>query len=485
MNTTVDRRLHVLLHAVAAGLLGWAGYGAGALPGIAVHWAHLRSPLLAAAAVMLVLGALPRHSILAGVGRRAALLTIVVVPAIACLEAGFRCVGFDFRQQAAALARVPPFYRKPAVPCGTVFFRREGPLQWTGPVIRRMVEIQGLDPSPYAAENEITVVYDEHGFRNETRPPVWDVAVAGDSFTELGHLPFDQLFTTLLGQKLSRRVLNLGVSNTGPLTQLEYLSRYGLSPATRDWIVVFFEGNDLADLLYERAAEHRFAATGRRDHRVIRKQTSFLRAVGERIRGAPGTPRPPESGLEAHLRLGDRRLPVTVGPGPDDSLGSGDVVREALGGFLDRFAALAATHGVRPWLAYMPCKRRVWHDRLDFMDTAPESVRDWTPGGLPEAVGAMCAERGIRFVNLTASLQTGVRSTGAPLYNPLFDSHLDAPGSRVVAEALAAAWETEQPQPACARSGPDGSASSRSSGSSNATPAAGRNRHPATSSVTR
>ena len=56
----------------------------------------------------------------------------------------------------------------------------------------------------------ITVQYDEAGFRNPAGMLDWDIAVAGDSFTELGYLRHEDLFTTVLGQILDARVLNLG-----------------------------------------------------------------------------------------------------------------------------------------------------------------------------------------------------------------------------------------------------------------------------------
>ena len=59
---------------------------------------------------------------------------------------------------------------------------------------------------------------------------------------------YDQLFTTILGKMLNIRVLNLGVSHTGPLTQLSYLQDYGVSPSTKHVVIVFYEGNDLSDL---------------------------------------------------------------------------------------------------------------------------------------------------------------------------------------------------------------------------------------------
>ncbi len=116
-------------------------------------------------------------------------------------EVAFRLAGYDFRRTAATLHQLAPFYRKPTVPTGTVYFRRPGPQTWTGRVIWSCLEYLHLHPNPYTNEAPITGVYDGNGFRNETGGTDWDLAVAGDSFTELGHLPCAHLFTSILADQ--------------------------------------------------------------------------------------------------------------------------------------------------------------------------------------------------------------------------------------------------------------------------------------------
>lgn len=436
--------LHRLLHAAAGGLLLLAGLAVGALPGIAVHWRAFRAPLLGAGAILILVGGLRADRRVARISRGCCLVSAAAVLTLAAIELGFRAARFDFRRQAARLQQMPPFYRKPTIPTGTVFYRREGPLEWHGPVIRRMLDCVGLDSGAYAAEPAITVRYDALGFRNEPRPAAWELAVAGDSFTELGHLPFDELFTTRLAAALDIRVLNLGVGNTGPLTQLSYLRDYGLSPATRQVLIVFFEGNDLEDLVFERAAEQQFEATGRRGFRTVRSQTSFLRAVGEQVRSRTSHSPPADPPVEGYLKLANRRLPVTVGTAPGGWTELPPATRAALERFCAQFSDFARDHGVRAWLAYMPCKRRVWHGHLEFAAAAAETVRGWEPSDLPAVLNGLCATHAIRFLDLTPALVAGLRGAGEPGYNLLYDSHLNARGSRAVAEVLSAALRSDR-----------------------------------------
>lgn len=421
----------------AGGLLFLAAGAAGAVNEIAVHWRQYQSPLLAAGAAVLLLGALRPPLRLAHGLRGLCVLTIALITGVAAVEVFFRAVRFDFRRQAALWQQTPPFFRKPTVPTGTVFFRREGPLEWTGPVTRRVLEVLNLDATAYADEPVITVRYDELGFRNEPRPAAWEIVVAGDSFTELGHLPCAELFTTRLAQSLGRRVLNLGVGNTGPLTHLSYLEDYGNSPATREAMLVFFEGNDLADLAYERETELRFQATGKRPLRQFHPQTSFLRAVGERIRsGSPRVPRSPPP-VDACFLARTGRVAVTLGPPPPGRADLTPAMVEALESCFSRFGAWGRRHGIRTWLAYMPGKQRVWHTLLEFAPDAPETIAHWSPTELPTAIAELCARHGIRFVDLAPALVADTQAHGELVFNHLYDSHLNARGSRVVAQALA------------------------------------------------
>jgi hypothetical protein len=409
----------------------------GTVTGVAVHWRQLQSPLLASGAVVVLLAALRPPPRVARVLRGLCVVTIGLIVGVAAVEVFFRAVRFDFRRPAALWQQTPPFFRKPTVPTGTVFFQRDGPLEWTGPVTRRVLEVLKLDATAYADEPVITVRYDELGFRNEPRPAAWEIVIAGDSFTELGHLPFTELFTTRLAQALGRRVLNLGVGNTGPLTHLSYLEDYGVSPATREAMLVFFEGNDLADLAYERGAELRFRATGKRPLREFHPQTSFLRAVGERIRtGDLRAPRRPPP-VDGYFLARTGRVAVTLGPPPPGRADLTPATVEALESCFSRFAAWGRRHGIRTWLAYMPGKQRVWHTRLEFAPDAPDTIANWSPTDLPAAIADLCARHGTRFVDLTPALVADTQAHGGLVFNHLYDSHLNARGSRVVAQALA------------------------------------------------
>src|SRR5262249_49799046 len=145
------------------------------------------------------------------------------------LEGFCRLTQFDFAQEERKWRAVPPYWRAPIIPSGEAFFRRPGPEPWAGQVLNIRVQQLHIFPNPYTNEPAVTLVYDEQGFRNEGGWTDWEVAIAGDSFTEQGYLTSDQMFTTILGKLINARVLNLGVSYTGPLSQLSYLRDYGIA----------------------------------------------------------------------------------------------------------------------------------------------------------------------------------------------------------------------------------------------------------------
>ncbi len=440
-NPAVNRpspRLHVILHLVTGGCLLLAAWGVGSIESIALHWFGWRRPLLLAG---LLTGALAGFYARPGVSRwttRWCLLALTLTGLASGAEALFRVLGHDFRRQAEALARTPPYYRKPTVPLGEVFFRREGPLTWTGPVIRQQLERLGLPADAYRDEPTVTVRYDSDGFRNDPPLGAWAVAVAGDSFVELGYLPQEELFTSLLAERLGRPVRNLGVSNTGPLTHLCYLEHFGLSPDLREAVIMFYEGNDLQDLLIEHRALERFRATGRRDYRVLRPQTSLLRALGEKWRSG-GAPLPPPEVLVTNALALTRHgeVPVTLGhrlapevEPPADAAG-------ALGPFLERFAAFGRAHGVRVWLAYMPCKTRVLEGRFRWLTPEDEARAVPLPTTLPDWIAEACRAAGVHFHDLTPALREAARGGDALVFNALYDPHLNARGAAAVAASLA------------------------------------------------
>ena len=197
--------------------------------------------------------------ILAGLGCLVTLLGLVLPAAmlakaslaVSCtlllllsFEAGFRLVGYDFQRSREAFEAVPICYRQAIVPLAPVYFRRPGPDRWHGKPMSVYFRSQGGLPE----ESDVTITYDSEGFRNPDHLADWDIVVVGDSFVELGFLPFEELFTTHLGESLNKSVKNLGVSYEGTFTEIAYLERYGKSPSTKHAILVFFEGNDLFDI---------------------------------------------------------------------------------------------------------------------------------------------------------------------------------------------------------------------------------------------
>jgi len=93
------------------------------------------------------------------------------------------------------------------------------------------------------------VRYDHNGFRNQTDLKSADIVVIGDSFVEGLTVSDAQLVTSLLAHLQGKVVANLGQSTYGPQQELIVLKRYGLPLRPRTVVWMFFEGNDLADVI--------------------------------------------------------------------------------------------------------------------------------------------------------------------------------------------------------------------------------------------
>ena len=386
-----------------------------------------------------------------------ALALVSTALAVGALEAGFRLADFDFEWKAHAFNTVPIFYRQPIVPVGPAFFRRPGPDRWEGVALDVMYRMAGGDDGTYRDVPPVAITYDASGFRNPADLADWEVVVAGDSFTELGFLPYDQLFTTLVGRALDLRVKNLGVSYTGPLTQTEYLREFGKSPSTTEAILVFFEGNDFQDLANEDRRLRLARASGAaplppRDAPTrleeLPKQRSFVTALyrwvtGARPAVAVGThPFIHDAGrFNAWFVAGGARTPVTIERQRAPSVAelSADD-RDRLDAALAGFAAAARGLGLRPWLVFMPAKRRALDGCLEW--TGPDAVLP-LPAGIPDLVASIAAAHDLRVVDVTPALQAESRA-GRLTYNTRWDTHLNAHGSAVVADVLTAALRAAQ-----------------------------------------
>lgn len=128
-----------------------------------------------------------------------------------------------------------------------------------GPFDRAFLPLSGISGVVTVHCNEtgpwLTYGSDEYGFNNE--PDSWSfetplVAALGDSFT---HGMCVERHLNLVGRLAAseeRQVLNLGMGGNGPLLMLATLTEY--LPVLRPEVVlwIYYEGNDLADLEFEK-----------------------------------------------------------------------------------------------------------------------------------------------------------------------------------------------------------------------------------------
>ena len=366
------------------------------------------------------------------------LVLVSTLLSVLAVEGVCRLIGFDFEAgRRRAFMAYPIFHRQPRKPLGDVFFHRYGPVTCTGQVLATGLRREGGLDSAYVDEPEVTIAYDSEGFRNPEDLTDWAVVVVGDSFVEQGYLPYEDLFTTRLGRLLGVPVKNAGASYSGPLSYAAYLEHFGAAPGARHALMVFFEGNDLTDVEREGQWAQLFEITGKREYREFVKQPSFLKAgyrfVSRLVKGERQRDR---FFRHAYFQADDGEVAVSTIYTPPDSGDVRPLTRYHLDRALADWAATADTLGLKPWLVFMPAKRRVLHDRLRFTDETPPEYVAWRPTDLPAFMEQRADSHGIGFIDVTPVLLRETRQ-GRLTYNPIWDTHLNRLGSARVAEALA------------------------------------------------
>jgi hypothetical protein len=355
------------------------------------------------------------------------------------VEAACRGIGLDFNELLGARRAneaFPIYFRMPTHPSGETFFTRKPGCTWTGKPLQTLLKNHRSTDSAYTDEQEITLRYSQEGFRNPDDLSDWDIAVAGDSFTESGYLPESQIFTGITAAKLSRRVKNLGITDTGNLAHAHYLESYGKAASCRTAVLAFFEGNDLSDNVHEVEAIDHHQKTGERPSHDIPRQPSFLKAIWTLLRDFKKLKVSDRSYANAYFKSGDQELPVTIADAPPTSEQMSEKEKNALAQALDRFLAASQKHGMKPHLLYLPCKRRVMHGHLRHGADYPQP--DWQPGDLPQFISSECQKRGILFIDASPALSSAA-AAGQNTFNPIYDTHYNLEGHRLVGEVLAEA----------------------------------------------
>jgi|JI6StandDraft_1071083.scaffolds.fasta_scaffold06816_4 hypothetical protein len=355
------------------------------------------------------------------------------------VEGACRAIGLDFNELLGARRAneaFPIYFRMPTHPSGDTFFTRPPGSTWTGRPLQTLLKNHRSTDIAYTDEQEVTISYSKEGFRNPDSLSDWDIAVVGDSFTESGYLPDSQIFTGIAAGKLGKRIKNLGITDTGNLAHAHYLDTYGKAASCQTAVLAFFEGNDISDNVHEVEAIDHLKQTGERPSHDIPRQPSFLKAIWTLVRDFKKLKVSDRSYANALFKAGGNELPVTIADAPPSSSQMTEAEKGALATALDRFLAASQKHGMKPHLLYLPCKRRVMHGHLRHGTDYPQP--DWQPGDLAQHLASECQKRGITFIDATPTLSSAA-AAGQNTFNPIYDTHFNAEGHRLVGEVLAEA----------------------------------------------
>lgn len=395
-------------------------------------------------------------------GRVSSLMQVLSVNALILglllllIEAGGRAVKIDFNalngsQAAKKREAYPPWTHEPDQPLPEVFFLHPGPVTWTGQPLRTLEVLRLGTDNAYVDESAITVDYDADGFRNAPGLKDWEVVVVGDSYTELGYLPDQELTSSVVARQTGLRVKNLGVCDTGLLAYARFLKNFGAAPSARQVVFVMFEGNDVQDTTVEWSALQAFRQSGQRSYRST-VETSFLKAVAGAVSAARNRPQP-RSFQNAWFASRGHELPVTISTElPVDLKNADQDQMAALKAGLAACAAEAKALGLQPLLAYVPVNNRVYDGLLRFGPDLPHEVQTWKPHDLPAQVAALCHEQGMLFVDTTPALRARAKE-GLYVHNRILDCHVNVEGARIIGQVIADVLKTDTRRAALVHSG--------------------------------
>jgi hypothetical protein len=367
------------------------------------------------------------------------MLALVTGIGLGCVEVACRVIGLDFNTLLGARRAneaFPIYFRLPTHLSGEVFFTRDPGSSWTGKPLQTLLKNHRSTDAAYSDEKEVSIRYSKEGFRNADDLADWDIAVAGDSFTESGYLPEGDIFTGVAATKMGKRIKNLGITDSGNFAHAHYIETYAKAPSCRTAVLAFFEGNDVTDNVQEQHDLRAFKDSGESPSRAIPHQPSFLKALWNLVRDFRKLRLSDRSYANAFFKTAAGEIPVTIADAPPSSEAMTTEQKEALLSALDRYISACQKHGMKPHLLYLPCKPRVMHGQLRQGEDYPKP--EWQLGDLPEYVAQECSKRGVTFINSTPALSAASKA-GQMTFNTIYDTHFNAAGHRIVGEVLAEA----------------------------------------------
>lgn len=285
------------------------------------------------------------------------------------------------------------------------------------------------------------IKYDHNGFRNAVDLKSADLVVIGDSVVEGYTIPDAEVMTSALARLQGKVVANLSQYGYGPRQELILLRRYGLPLQPHTVVWVFYESNDLRDVIEydwrikeENAPKKppgfrsRFLSpiyersfTRNAYYRFIEIFSHLFRLPGVKRSGIFETP-------------DGKRHPTyfvySAQPFTSQELHALDETTHILAAA----HKLSADHGFRLLVVFAPMKFRVFHGVCQFPQES--ECRNWALTDLPErlrkAVGSVSSDIG--YLDLTPSLVDALRQGRVPYYPD--DDHLAPEGHKIAAEAI-------------------------------------------------
>jgi hypothetical protein len=323
------------------------------------------------------------------------------------------------------------WWGKDNVPDRELLHLRRPHSHFSGAVRGGLMELAYQIPPSDMTHFRWDVEYDDHGFRNEVDLKSADMVVIGDSFVEAMTVPTAQLMTSLLAHLQGKVVANLGQPDYGPQQELIVLRRYGLPLRPRTVLWMFYEGNDLEDVV--------------RCDKAMRNSSNFWRAFlnrsltrkafleVRRLFFAPSEPPGATRSGFIQTAKGEKLTLYffcTAKPLTKEDLSALDETRRILAAAYQ----LCAAQGSRLVIVLVPDAFRVFHDFCRF---PPESqCRTWVLDDMPQrlerAVGSVSSQIG--YLDLTPSLVEGVKKGAIPYYRD--DTHWNEEGNEIAAEAI-------------------------------------------------
>lgn len=275
------------------------------------------------------------------------------------------------------------------------------------------------------------VTYDQNGFRNQSDLKSADMVVIGDSFVEGLTVPDSQLTTSLLARLQGGVIANLGQSAYGPQQELVVLKRYGLPLQPRTVVWMFFEGNDLEDVVAYRKATSNPDSFWKSFY-----LRSFSRNAAKGVKRIFFPPAKPAGAKRAAAfqTAGGKALTLYFvylsPPLSDQQLSSIDETTRTIA----TAHRLSASQGARLIFVFVPTKFRVFHDYCQF--PGQSECRNWTVNDLPERLrnAVVSIAPDIGFLDLTPRLTEDAKKGALPYYPD--DDHWSPEGHKVAAEAI-------------------------------------------------